>query len=74
MFMVYKNESEAVLPEGFDSAEDVYRSVHDDVCLILYDMDLGRFSADEALTRIREACEVASEYTAAVFDIEEKNK
>lgn len=69
--MVKANENKVALPAGFDSAEELYMVTHADVGLILADVHLGFISPEEALVKIHEARQVASDYTTALFEADQ---
>jgi len=59
------------LPAGFDSAEELYLSVHANIGLILADVDYGFYGAKEALDRIAAARKEASAYVTALYEADQ---
>lgn len=56
------------LPQGYDTAEELYLVTHASIGLILADVDFGFCTADEALLKIVEARKEASTYITALYE------
>jgi len=59
------------LPEGYETAEELYLSVDAQIGLILADVDYGFYGAEEALERIAAARKESEAYVLALHKANE---